>query len=447
MESLLAKKPPLPQLVKDRPTEFKTRKGQRVYRRRIYCKNSSIPTHSNNYTFRVQRDNGDAYFNLGTDKRQAGTTADEITAFLSIEGNTVNEALERYSTTHRGKAIKRAKQAASTTSAITAKETTVDAICERYLEITSHLSPKTVANNTNAIRHIAAGILKLPKLGRNQTKAQQQEWRKKTGKFLISSLTNERVEQFRQRELKAVKDDFQQLGATTTTLNSYIRSARSIFSKKLLAHYQDLSLPDFIPFHDIPQLPEPSHRYRSKIDVAQLILSASQELKQDDPVCWIIFLLAIGVGLRSNEIDKLMIEQIDLKNRRIWIRTTPYFRPKSKNSEDYIDVSESVMEEISNYLDSIDDENPIFLIPGKLVGGAKMRSRPTFRRLLSWLRSKGINEHKPIHTLRKEAGSMLFKRDGSLHKVAEFLRNDPRVAKEHYVGRKERIEIELPGLS
>ena len=432
--------------MKDRPTEFKTRKGQRVYRRRIYRKNSTTPTHSNNYTFRVQRDSGDAYFNLGTDKRLAGATADEITAFLSIEGNTVDEALERYSTTHRNKAIKRAKQTASSTPSITSKETTVDVICERYLEITSHLSPKTVANNTNAIRHMAAGILKLPKLGRNQTKAQQQEWRKKTGKFLISGFTNEHVEKFRQRELKAVKDDFQQLGATTTTLNSYIRSARSIFAKKLLTHYQDLHLPDFIPFHDIPQLPEPSHRYRSRIDVGELIQLASKEFKSNDLPCWIIFLLSIGVGLRSNEIDKLMWEQVDFENRRIWIKTTPYFRPKSKNSEDYIDVSDSVMEEIRNYRDYIEEENPLFVIPGKLIGGVKMRSRPTFRRLLSWLRAQGIDEHKPIHTLRKEAGSMLFKRDGSLHKVAEFLRNDPRVAKEHYVGRKERIEIELPGL-
>ncbi len=83
--------------MKEQPTKFKTRKGQSVYRRRTYRKNSTQPTYASHYTFRVQRDNGDAYFNLGTDKRKAGATADEIMAFLSIEGNTVEEALVRYS--------------------------------------------------------------------------------------------------------------------------------------------------------------------------------------------------------------------------------------------------------------------------------------------------------------------------------------------------------------
>ena len=49
-------------------------------------------------------------------------------------------------------------------------------------------------------------------------------------------------------------------------------------------------------------------------------------------------------------------------------------------------------------------------------------------------------------TLRKEAGSLLLEKGGSLLKVAEFLRNDMQSAREHYVGRKERIEVQLPGL-
>ena len=101
------------------------------------------------------------------------------------------------------------------------------------------------------------------------------------------------------------------------------------------------------------------------------------------------------------------------------------------------------MSEITSYLESDEASDAIFLLPGPAANG-KIRCLKTFRSLYDWLRSNGIEEQKPLHTLRKEAGSMLFEKLGSLDKAATFLRNDPRVAREHYVGRKERIELNLP---
>ncbi len=418
------------------PTEFRTRKGHRVYRRSR--KLDAKLVFADNYTLRVKQDGGTSYFNLGTDKRDAGGMADEIMAFLAVEGNTVAEALIRYSEKHKNKALRTAKAPEPVKEVLT-----VGMMIERFLAVTSHLSPMTRRNNSQALRHIAAGIMGLPKLGVDQTKAQRIKWRAKVEPFPMSGFTTQQVEMFRQRELQKCEGDFKKIGSTSTTLNSYLRAARGVFAKKLRTHYDDLNLPDPLPFLGIAPLAEPSHRYQSSIDVPALIKEAKTTIYLTDKDAWIAFLLSFGVGLRREEIDKLMVEQIKIDDRRISIYTTEFFRPKAKNSDAYVDLTETITNFLKEYLESIPERR--FVLPGKEVRG-KLRCQKVFRSLMKWLREQGVTDQKPIHTLRKEAGSLIFKEGGSIDRVAEFLRNDPRVARDHYVGRKERIELELPGL-
>jgi hypothetical protein len=77
----------------------------------------------------------------------------------------------------------------------------------------------------------------------------------------------------------------------------------------------------------------------------------------------------------------------------------------------------------------------------------KIRCRETFQSLYKWLHSKGVTEVKALHTLRKKAGSNIFAFTGSTDKAAEFLRNDPKTAREYYLGRKERLEVKIAGLT
>ena len=415
--------------------EFRTRKGHRVYLRSRQANGQTI--YADNYTLRVKQDGETSYFNLGTKKNDAGAKADEIMAFLAVEGNTVKEALARYSEKHKNKAIRLAKAPKPVEAVLT-----VGATLERYLEVTTQLSAATRHNNVNALRHIAAGIMGLPKLGKDQTKKQQAEWRAKVDPFPVADFTTQNVEEFRQRELRETSGNFLKNGSTRTTLNSYIRSARSVFTRKLLPLYSALNLPDPLPFRDIMALPEPPHRYTSKIDVAVLIQDAKATLHGINSDAWIAFLLFIGAGLRRAEMDKLMLEQIDLKQGRIEIRTTEFFRPKAKNSEDSIDLSPAVTEYLREYIAAMPER--VFLLPSG--GGGKIRCAPTFRALMRWLKDRGVTERTPLHTLRKEAGSMVFQKGGSIDLAASFLRNDPRVAREHYIGKKERLELVLPGL-
>ncbi len=416
--------------------EFRTRKGNRVYRRR-HTKNGQEVLASH-FTFRVKQDGGSHYFNLGTTKNEAGATADEIAAFLRVEGNTVKEALLRYSEKHKNKALREAKAPKPVEAILT-----VGGIITAYAAISAHLSPTTVKNNTAALRHVAAGILGLDKLGVNQTKAQRLKWRSQVDPFPVSGFTAQQVEEFRQNEIRKCGTNFKKRGATSTTLNSYMRSCRSIFAQKLIPLYEGLNLPEPLPFRGIAPLPEPSHRYQSKIGVEKLIEEAKKSIYITNKDAWAAFLLCFGVGLRREEIDKLMIEQVDIEDRRVWIRTTEFFRPKAKNSEASVDLSPPIAAFLKEYLDAIPERK--FVLPGREVSG-KLRCQTTFRALMKWLRENGVSERTPLHTLRKEAGSLIFEKSGSIDLTAEFLRNDPRIAREHYIGKKSRLELELPGL-
>lgn len=85
---------------------------------------------------------------------------------------------------------------------------------------------------------------------------------------------------------------------------------------------------------------------------------------------------------------------------------------------------------------------PPFVLPG--VGQGRLLCGRLFAQAIAWLRKYGVQDTKALHSLRKEAGSLVFEATGSVDRAADFLRNDPRTAREHYIGRKGRLEITLP---
>lgn len=420
------------------PFEFTTRQGTRVFRFSHKGKNGE-QVYSKNYSVRVKHGSKlSVYINLGSDKREASKTADEVISFLAVNGNTVAEAKLRYDERHRHRTIRAEKTPPPQPEVLT-----VGKMIGYFLGVTSHLSPMTRRNNTQALRHLAAGILDLPKLGVSQTKKQREEWRAKVETFPMAEFTPQKIEEFRQRALSRCGNDHKQRGATSTTLNSYLRAARGVFAKKLLMHYTELELPGPLPFQEISPLTEPSHRYNSKINVPTLMELAVSTLYNTDKDAWIAFLLVFGAGMRREELDKIAWNEVDLTRASICIRTTEFFRPKAKNSEANIDLDASIAGYLKEYKESNDPRR--FVLPGREVSG-KLRCRKVFNSLMKWLRANGVNERTPLHTLRKEAGSLVFQQGGSIDLTAEFLRNDPRVAREHYIGRKERIELKLPGI-
>ena len=145
--------------------------------------------------------------------------------------------------------------------------------------------------------------------------------------------------------------------------------------------------------------------------------------------------------MRRSEIDMLIWEQVDIPRGHIWIRTTGHFIPKSRNSESRIDVPTIVIEALEEVKPL--SRTPPFVLPGTTPQHPP-RCKHVFSVLLKWLRKQGIHHVQALHVLRKEAGSLMFAQTGSIDQAAEFLRNNPRVAREHYIGRKGRLELKMP---
>ena len=419
--------------------------------------------YSEDYVFRVKREGKNYYFKLGGDKKKATAGADEIWAFLAVKSHSVDQALAKYAPekTRIADALQDQK-----------RQPTIGEVCGRYKEKAVHLSPTTVTNNCNALRHLAAGVLGLRKIKPAEVAAKRAKWRDKVDSVLLADLTLQSLEEYRSREISEAGSDGIKRGRAITTTNSYFRCARSILSDPMMAYYDDFEIPEQVPLKQIRALREPAHRYVSQIDLEEIISKAktrwwdgvretdeptgafhrtrrkSQErIRYEERACFVILLLTAGCGLRPKEIAHLLWENIDLDNLRLTVAVTSYDTPKARNSESMVDFSLVVGSYLRQFRSS--GEVGIFVLPPAEVGRsdhAKKRCGYLFSMLRAWLRQQGINHKTPLYVFRKEAGSQIYLQTESLDRAAEFLRNDPRVAREHYVGRKGRLELDLPGL-
>ena len=62
------------------------------------------------------------------------------------------------------------------------------------------------------------------------------------------------------------------------------------------------------------------------------------------------------------------------------------------------------------------------------MGKRQLRCGPLFAQAITWLRKHGVQDTKALHSLRKDAGSLVFEATYSADRAADFIRNDPRTA-------------------
>jgi integrase len=75
------------------------------------------------------------------------------------------------------------------------------------------------------------------------------------------------------------------------------------------------------------------------------------------------------------------------------------------------------------------------------------RAERIFENLIAWLRSKGVATKTPLHTLRKEFGSLINQRHG-IHAASLALRHaNIGVTRLHYVDSRPRATPGLGGLN
>jgi integrase len=224
--------------------------------------------------------------------------------------------------------------------------------------------------------------------------------------------------------------------------------ARSLFQESIAKHLPPLEM-ESRPFERVDFYPRESMKYHSKIDPTILLGKAQADLGEAKPEAFKILLLAIGAGLRRGEIDRLLWRQIDLDGGEIHIEVTEAGALKSADSTAKVAIDATLCGLLRGYKAKAASQ---FVIDGgtgeggSRAWGQRYRCQEAFDFLLSWLRKNGVEDRRALHTLRKEAGSLIATKSG-IYAAARFLRHsDIKVTAQHYADHKDRVSIDLGAL-
>ena len=153
-------------------------------------------------------------------------------------------------------------------------------------------------------------------------------------------------------------------------------------------------------------------------------------------------------GLRKGEIDSLRWDQIDLEQGSVRLEVTRHANLKTEASSGDVPMDAEVVAEMREFIAPNCGEFVLKSHRNPDLNGPRRqyRCRETFRRLIAWLRKKGIDGQKPLHTLRKEIGAQIASTAG-IYAASRFLRHsDISTTTRHYADQKVKLTTGLGGL-
>ena len=308
----------------------------------------------------------------------------------------------------------------------------------------SSARPQSFDAYTKALRRVISEIRKIPKNGRYDARGGgATTWQAKVDSVPLASITPAEVKAWKNRRLrKAGSDPLSRRRAVVTT-NSLIRNASALFGKKILPDIEEsIPLPRPLPFEGVKLEKSPSLRYRSRIDPYAILASAMDDLAGSDPEAFKILLLALVCGLRRSEIDNLLWRSLDFPNSKIHVEATEYHQLKSEDSAGEIDLDEDTLVLFRGW--RAKEPKALFVIespkdPRPDSPSRYYRCDDIFKRVTDWLRTQGVDDPKPLHTLRKEIGSVIASEHG-IFEASRYLRHsDIRITSAIYADKKKTV--------
>lgn len=281
-----------------------------------------------------------------------------------------------------------------------------------------------------------------------------ERWRAKVDVLPLAIITPERFEAWRDELVQgAGKNPLAQRRAKNTA-NSVFRKAKALFASDVVKRLPAaLVLPSPLPFEGVKAFERQSMRYVSKIDAAQLIQAAQEELGSDPKQLevWKAFVLLMFAGLRKGEADKLRWDSVDFTAGVIRIETHEFFEAKSEDSIGTVELDPEVVAMLRGWRAKDRRGEYVLCSPVEprlhVRGYYHYRALRTFNALRDWLRGHGITAEKALHELRKEAGSLVNARYG-IHAASSFLRHaDIAITAAHYLDNKQRITVGFGSLT
>ena len=319
-------------------------------------------------------------------------------------------------------------------------------------EHAANVNARTLADYSRSLRRIAGGVFDLEG---NVSKFDYRSggrdaWQRQINAIPLSALTPELIEDWKKRFVAAAGIDIKEQNRARTSVNSTIRQAKALFAPKLL-RFIELDPKPQSPFEGVAFEQRPSTRYHSGefdlVKLLQLAQHGSGEVEKLPFEQLKIFLLGSMAGLRRKEIDLLEWSSMRFDDNVIRIRATEFFKPKSEDSVGDVGIDNELAElfrkaqetATGTFVIEADAAPPI--APRHSV----YRCDEHFKPLIAWLRARGLDGRAPLHTLRKEFGSIICENHG-IYAASRALRHaDINVTTAFYVDRKKPASLGLGG--
>ena len=303
---------------------------------------------------------------------------------------------------------------------------------------------RTIENYAGSLRTIAAWIGGIPSGGRGGGIETHRLWRQKVNGLKFSLLSPSKVQKWKEAFISRAGSDPVKQRSARVSANSFIKQARCLFSAKYLERLETVSLPAPLPFDGIKLEKRSMPRYQSHFDVMALVTAARNELAESESEQFKMFVLAVCAGLRRNEIDKLEWSRFNWAAGTINIVPTEFFRVKSEDSARSVWIPPEMVEIFRGYhakaLGRFVIESQVQPV---IHRRAHYRCETTFARLIAWLRRHGVDGLKPLHTLRKEFGSLIAQKFG-IYAAKEMLgHSDISTTAAHYLEAKEKPVVTI----
>lgn len=324
-----------------------------------------------------------------------------------------------------------------------APKLTVGAYIQAAVELSTARSQSLDAY-TKALRKIVSDIKGITSNGNHAAPGKHsEEWRKLVDAIELDTITPADVIAWKNQRLRDTEADPLKKRRTVVTVNSLIRNAKSLFGKRILPFMaQSLKLPYPLPFDGVTLEKAPSMRYVSKIDPYALLATAKAQLMESDPEVFKVLALALICGLRRSEIDNLLWRSFDFPGSALRIEATEHHELKSEDSAGVIDLDADMLALFKAFRAKYPESTFTIECPKRSTKKLKSRSyrcNRIFARSLTWLRSQGVDNLRPLHTLRKEIGSIIASEHG-IFAASRYLRHsDIRITSAIYADKKHTI--------
>lgn len=387
---------------------------------------------SPHFSMKIQFKGKRAAFTLGTSNQEAAA-AKAATIYNDLLTLGIERTLEKHRT-----AAPKGENIATIGEYLKAAQVVMD------------VRPATFSAYGIMLRRIAGDIMSKRTARKAKIKAKRAT-KKAIEESPLTIFTPEAVQSWRLAFVARAGDDGRKARAARISSNSMLRQARSLFAPKVVKFLKTLRLPDPLPFAGVEFFPRESMRYTSKIDAGIMMRQAREELEKTNPDAFLVMLLALGAGLRRGEIDRLLWRHIDFSKSQIFIEESEHGGLKSEDSRGAVDIDASTLAILRAHQAKATGQfviNPKRAPEGKASRkwGVRYRCGTVFEHVNAWLRAHGVEGAKALHTLRKEAGSIIASRDG-IFAASQFLRHaDIAVTAAHYADQKKRTVIDMGGL-